>query len=86
MLVQCKQTKRELEMFWIEVEAFKIPEVNKILKRYTRGSDEDYNWSDADDPYSVRCRIVATDYHHGRIVSELARKKLLEKYEYECWN
>lgn len=85
MLVQCKQTKQELEMFWIEVPAFLVPETLKVLDRCVKGSDEGYCWEDtADkDPYEVRFRIVATVRHHEKIVSKLVKKGLLSRYDNE---
>lgn len=82
MLVQHNVTKRELEMFWIEVAAFVAPEVEDILKRCTKDSDEGYKWEDADDKYYFRCRVVATEKHHIRIVGKLICKGYLHKYEY----
>ena len=79
MLVQCKQTKRILNMFWIEVAAFTVPEAERVLKRYTKGDDEYYKAVDSDDMLNIRFRVVATDRHHRKIVSKLLG--YIEKYE-----
>lgn len=74
-------TGQEAEMFWIEVAALTIPDVEKVLERYTRGRHEDYKWEDARDPLEIRCRVISTKQHRSKILSALAKKDLLLLYE-----
>lgn len=79
MLVQHNGTHRELEMFWIEVADWLTPETERILKRWTKAKDEDYKR--LDDGRAVRYRVVATGKHHARILYELAKGGMLDRYE-----
>lgn len=81
MLVQNNHTKRELDMFWIKVDARTAPAVEKILKRYTKACDESYLWIESDDRYALTCRVVCTARHHSRLMRKLITQGCAIAYE-----
>lgn len=82
MLVQSRKTKRELDMYWIEVCSYNLEHVEPILKRYTKDRDEGYKAIPGEiDELDIRFRVVSTHSHHVKLITKLVEKELLEGYQ-----
>lgn len=79
MLVQCKQTKRELNMVFVEVLSFCSDDAEKIMAKHTKAKDEQFKVVDV--RAASKYRIIATNKHVAKIVKKLIEKGYLTAYE-----
>ncbi len=79
MLVKSNETKRELNMVFVEVLTFHCDDAEKIMARYTRAKDEQFK---AVDTRAVsKYRVIATNRHVAKIVKKLIERGYLTAYE-----
>ena len=79
MLVQCKESKRQLNMVFVEVLTCCSDDAEKEMAKYTKAKDEQFK---AVDVRGIsKYRIVATTKHVGKIMKKLIEKGYLTAYE-----
>ena len=79
MLVQCKETKRELNMVFVEVLTFCSDDAEKIMAKHTKAKDEQFKVVDVQG--ASKYRIIATNRHIAKIVKKLIKRGYLTTYE-----
>lgn len=79
MRVQHNVTKRELELYTIEVSS-ETDKVIRMLDRYTRGKDEKYTRKN-DRPGITRFEVVSTMSHKRKLLSHLVREHKLVAFD-----